>query len=52
MSNLFHSESFPELLLVDLSVVPSNHTKLLLKPRQPLCISVQPVQTGMGGGDR
>ena len=49
-ANLFHSESFPELLLVDLSVVPSNHSKLLLKPCQPLCISVQPVRTGVGEG--
>ena len=42
--DLLHSESLPELLLVDLSVVPSHHSKLLLKPSQPLCISVQPAQ--------
>lgn len=42
--DLLHFESLPELLLVNLSVVPSHHSKLLLEPSQPLGISVQPAQ--------
>ena len=41
-SDLFDPEGLPELISVNLSVVPSNDGELLLKPGQPFGIPVQP----------